>query len=338
MSYFSSLMKLNELKINGEIVDEDDDFNVEEDQATADPADVANDVAEDENTEQNQQEQDDAQQPNNEDDLEDTEEDDFTIDETDDEEDNFTLDDEVEDDTDNPPPTDIGEAENAPANQPANDNAGGGGGNDPAPANDTATAANQEVTGNDVGGGEADDGLGDNAADDFNIDAGGGGEAEGGNAPAGDAGGAADTGDGGGQPQKQEDPLPENPSDNVKDEEKRAAEESIYDSLTDDQKRIRVLQLKIDYKDLYETIVTTMEGINDIPKTVENLDTIKRLNIFLGKAKQILIDYIENNFDTTTYIENYTMYLKYLAVFRTVAKVIEELNNYSEKIDSKKGD
>ena len=120
---------------------------------------------------------------------------------------------------------------------------------------------------------------------------------------------------------------PEDPTDLIDDDDKRAAEEAIYDSLTDDQKRIHILQLKIDFKDLYETINNTMEGINGIPKNSENLETIKRLITFLTKAKNILIDYVDNCFDNNSYLENYTIYIKYLAVFRTTAKIVDELKN-----------
>ena len=70
----------------------------------------------------------------------------------------------------------------------------------------------------------------------------------------------------------------------------------------------------------------TLEGINNIPKNADNLETIKRLTLLLNKAKNILIDYVENNFDSSPYLENYTVYMKYIAVFRTASKVIEELN------------
>lgn len=120
--------------------------------------------------------------------------------------------------------------------------------------------------------------------------------------------------------------TPSDPSDMIDDDEQRATEEAIYDSLTDDQKRIRILQLKLDYKDLYETLINTLEGINQIPKNMNNLESLKRLNILLTKAKTILISYIDNNFDKNSYLENYTTYLKYVAIFRTTAKVIEEIN------------
>ena len=176
----------------------------------------------------------------------------------------------------------------------------------------------------DEGNQDSETGTSDDAggADDFTMDDGQGNTGEGG------AEGDNGTGDSTGEGDQGTDAAspPADPTDSISDEDVKAAEEQIYDSLTDDQKRIRVLQLKIDYKDLYETIITTKEGINSIPKTMDNLDTIKRLTLFTEKTKTILIDYIQNNFDKNPYLENYAMYIKFMAVFRTISKVIEELN------------
>lgn len=183
---------------------------------------------------------------------------------------------------------------------------------DPAPAEETPTA-DDTTTGEEAA---PEDPEGD---DNFTVDGGEEPAEDGGEAPAE-----------GGDQQPEQQPakeLPKDPTDAISDDDDRAAEEAIYDSLTDDQKRIRVLQLKLNYKDLYETMSNTLEGINSIPKNADNLETIKRLTLLLNKAKNILIDYVENNFDSSPYLENYTVYMKYIAVFRTASKVIEELND-----------
>lgn len=180
------------------------------------------------------------------------------------------------------------------------------------PAEDNTTPADETPAEGDTTGGDTTPEGDDN----FTVD--------GGDEPTEDG-----TTDGGDQTQQETNPtkeLPKDPTDAISDDDDRAAEEAIYDSLTDDQKRIRVLQLKLNYKDLYETMTNTIEGINGIPKNADNLETIKRLTLLLNKAKNILIDYVENNFDSNPYLENYTMYIKYIAVFRTASKVIEELN------------
>ena len=292
MSLFEHLMKLNELQVNGEQIGEDDDFDMGDNDQTADetpdpdtnPSDTADAEAE------NQQE--DNPPPE------------VTNVEIADNEDDFTLDDDGEEAMDN---TTTDDAEG-----------------DTETPNDTADTAQQ----NDGGDATPDDTGADTGDDDFSMDD-GGDSGDRGDATGGEGGENAET-DGG------DNNTPSDPTDGVSDEEQRAAEEEMYDSLTDDQKRIRTLQLKIDYKDLYETFVNSLDGISNIPKTSDNLETIKRLNTLLTKAKSILINYIRNNFDKNTYLENYTMYLKYLAVFRTAAKVIEELNNTDDKKSKKK--
>lgn len=275
MSFFEHLMKLNELQVNGQQVDDNDDFDVEDETPDTDetpaPTDAPTDTA-------------DAAADNEENAPE-------TTAETTDNEDDFTLDDndEAMDDT----------------------------------TDDTADDGAQEPeTTGDTGGG--DENTGD---DDFSVDTSdeGGGETPDTGVDSGEADNTGNTGD-----NSTENKAPEDPTDGVSDEEQRASEEQMYDSLTDDQKRIRVLQLKIDYKDLYETFNTTLDGISNIPKTNDNLETLKRLNILLNKAKDILISYIQNNFDQNTYLENYTMYLKYMAVFRTASRVIDGLGDMKD--------
>lgn len=280
MSLISHLIKLNELQVNGQTVDDNDDFNVGEETPTnaeaqaGSPADVAQNDAEN-------QTQEEPKAPDTGAADESAPQADTTT--TEDQEDDFTL-------TDTEEPT---HAEETPTQAEEN------------PAADTDT------------GGEAahEDPEGD---DNFTVDGGEEPAEDGGEAPAE-----------GGDQQSEQHPtkeLPKDPTDAISDDDDRAAEEAIYDSLTDDQKRIRVLQLKLNYKDLYETMSNALEGINGIPKNADNLETIKRLTLLLNKAKNILIDYVENNFDSSPYLENYTVYMKYIAVFRTASKVIEELN------------
>lgn len=280
MAFITHLINLNELQVNGQSVDDNDEFTAGEEDTKTNaeaqgeaPDEVAQNDAE--NAAENTDTQDTTDQPQAQTDNQDDAEDDFTL-----------------DDTEEPAPE--ATEDNPPAEEPTE--------------GETDTHAQNDTT-----GGDAPEDTGD---DDFTVD--GAGE--------GDQGTDTEGGD-----NTQQTPTtkqaPENPTDAITDDDDRAAEEAIYDSLTDDQKRIRVLQLKLNYKDLYETITTTIEGINSIPKNASNLETIKRLIMLLTKARNILVDYVENNFDSTPYLENYTMYIKYIAVFRTASKVIEELNN-----------
>ena len=277
------LYMINELRINGQTVDDNDDFNIENDTQTDaekqndNPDDIAQNAAN--NAAEDQQDATEAEPQQNDTPAEDTgndPEDDFTIDDTDEADTTATESDNGEDTT-----TDV--------------------------EDDTDDGTNDDftVTGDEDGGEEV-----SNSGDDEQP-----------------SGGENTTQKTNSAQSKQ---GPADPTDDIDDDEDRAAEEAIYDSLTDDQKRIRVLQLKLDYKDLYETMTTTIEGINGIPKNSDNIESIKRLIMLLTKARNIIIDYLENNFDANPYLENYTMYIKYMAVLRTASKVIEEINPYNK--------
>lgn len=298
------LYLINELKINGQTVDDNDDFNVEDETQTdaekqnENPEDVAQNAAEDAAEDQKNATTETEPQQDNNDELADDPEDDFTIDDTDEADTTAT---EAEDEGDDDFTVDTGDEG----------------------TEDTTTDAGADTTA------PAEDGTDDGTNDDFTVT----GDEDGGGEKVSNSGDDDNTTGGDNTTQQTQNATaakqaPADPTDSISDDEDRAAEEAIYDSLTDDQKRIRVLQLKLDYKDLYETISTALEGINNIPKNSDNIESIKRLIMLLTKARNILIDYIENNFDTNPYLENYTMYIKYMAVFRTASKVIEELNPY----------
>lgn len=113
-------------------------------------------------------------------------------------------------------------------------------------------------------------------------------------------------------------------SGNNQDELKNE-EDKLYDTLTDDQKKIRILQLKILFKNVYEQADSTLNAINDIPKSDENIEIIRRLIVVLNNVKMYISDYMNFEFDNHTYLDNNQIYIKYINIFRTIQKTIDEL-------------
>lgn len=271
MGIFTRIIR--EVQVNGQTVDDDDDFTVDNSN---------DDTGADDSGSEAPSENDDA-------------------DTTGDDEDNFTIDDE-------------GSSEEDASNENADEDEGNDDTSDEESDNQKENTDNNEESDTET--------TDDDSDDNFNIDAedteGGDKESDGGNS-GDDKGGKSDN------------EAPDDPTDQISDEDIKSAEETIYDSLTDDQKRIRVLQLKLDYRDLYDTMINTIEGLNGIPTNMDNIETIKRLVGLLTKSKKILIDYINNNFDKCAYLENYSNYIKYMAMLRTASKVIDELNDIKSK-------
>lgn len=109
------------------------------------------------------------------------------------------------------------------------------------------------------------------------------------------------------------------------EDELKQDEDKLYDTLTDDQKKIRTLQLKISFKDIYEQCDSVLNSINEIPKSDENIEIIRRLIVVINNVKKYITDYIAYEFDKNTYLDNNQIYIKYINVFRTIKKTIDEL-------------
>lgn len=125
----------------------------------------------------------------------------------------------------------------------------------------------------------------------------------------------------------EEPPTEEEPAESSEDAEIKQDEDLLYDALSEDQKKIRILQLKLGFKDLYTETDAVLTAINNIPKQDDNIETIRRLIIVLNNVKQYILDYMSTQFDNRSYLDNNQIYIKYINVFRTIRKVIEELNH-----------
>ena len=198
-------------------------------------------------------------------------------------------------------------------------------------------------TDNDTAGDNTNDGMDDGAApaegDQETGDTGGDTDAGGDFDLDGDMGGEEGADDGTGDPNADQGQdtggdtmgAQGDPSDNIADQEQQEAEKQLYDTLTEEQKQLRVLRLKKSYKQLFNQSENILNAINGITKTQENIDTLRRVIEALSKIKKLLIQYTSTNFDMNTYIENYSNYIKFLAVFRTISKVMDELTNSDNK-------
>lgn len=239
------------------------------------------------------------------------------------EEDNFTLQGEENDDT----TTEEDDTQDEVQEQPAGDEGGGDVPQDQPPQDG---AEGEQPGGGEAEGGEPPAEGEDGGDDNFTLQGNEGGGEEGGDPGAEGGEEGQDGGDNGGGGNQQPAP-PADPSDNISDEDVKASEEQIYDSLTDDQKRIRTFNLKVQYKGIYEAIMTMVDNLNNIPKSADNLETLKKVITYSTKVKEILIDYIQYNFDKNPYLENYATYIKFMAIFRTISRVIEDMNVQKEK-------
>lgn len=103
-------------------------------------------------------------------------------------------------------------------------------------------------------------------------------------------------------------------------------EKSLYDNLNPAQQKMRSIELKSLFAELYTKVDETFEKINTINSpTVEISETISRLMNTLNSLKMYIEDYISDVFENSSYTENMIIYQKYLVIFNSVGKVLKEV-------------
>lgn len=119
----------------------------------------------------------------------------------------------------------------------------------------------------------------------------------------------------------------DDPSAKLKDIEK-----SIFDQLSQEQQAAKIKELKSLYTDTYnkcQTIVDMVSSADKEPSQAKVYDYI--INNLVDLQKYIR-DYLDDIFDSKTYIENMTELQKYLAILDTINNVFEEIKKGSETL------
>ena len=117
----------------------------------------------------------------------------------------------------------------------------------------------------------------------------------------------------------------DDPSQKLKDIEK-----SIFDQLSPEQQKTKTMELKNLYNETYEkcqSIIDTISNIEKVPDQAKVYDYIVRN---LTDLQRYIRDYLENLFDSKTYIENMTELQKYLAILDTINNVFKEMQKKAE--------
>lgn len=182
---------------------------------------------------------------------------------------------------------------------------------------DDDVGAGEEDPGNPPTPGEEDNDIGDDGEgiqDDFSM----GDDAEEG---AGDNMGGDTTGDTGGDAATTSTGNIDKTSQEIKDNEAK-----LYETLSDDEKNQRILQLKNDFKSIYDQTDATINAVNAIEKNEDNIETLQRLINILNNMQKYVQDYLTMVFDKKSFMDNNAVHLKFAAMFDTVRKVIDELN------------
>lgn len=198
-----------------------------------------------------------------------------------------------------------------------------------------ANAGNDAAAGNDTGdvgdNADANDNAADNtndndageddnnpANDDFSMDA-DLGDDSGGEDAGGDSGGG-DFSSGGGTGEEEQ-----------TDEEVKKQNADMFSSLSPEEQKIKILELKKLYLELYTNCDDILQRVNDMPVDEDTIDIIGRISTSMYRIKVEMEDYLRLKFPNATYYENDVAYNRFLYFYSSVADIIEETAKKRQK-------
>ena len=105
----------------------------------------------------------------------------------------------------------------------------------------------------------------------------------------------------------------------------------MYNDLSDEEKRERNMQLKYQFKDIFITADTIIEKLKSVSITEENSEVLKHIISSLTDLKSYATFYLTNRYDNRSYIDNDSMFHKYLAILNGIKNVLKDVRSESCK-------
>lgn len=111
----------------------------------------------------------------------------------------------------------------------------------------------------------------------------------------------------------------------------RDLEASIFDQLSDDQKKLKIGELKELYTDTYEKAKNISTMVAEMEKNPEHAKIYDYVINALSDLRKYIQDYLNNVFDSKTYIENLVEFQKYLTIFDTINNIFIDIRDSKEE-------
>lgn len=119
-------------------------------------------------------------------------------------------------------------------------------------------------------------------------------------------------------------------SGEISEDEIKQMEQELFKSVPPEQMAIKVLELKKQYLEAYNTTSNILIRVNKIIKTNDNMKILEFVTNKLIELKDLIKFYMTNTFDTKSFIENNINYQQYLSTLNTINKIFKEIKDKNE--------
>ena len=110
-------------------------------------------------------------------------------------------------------------------------------------------------------------------------------------------------------------------------------EDELFSTLTPEQRDIKNTELKNQFIDLYSVIGTTLDRINNVSKSNENVEALGFVTQKLLELREMIDYIITKSYATKTYIENNIIYQQCISTLNLISEFINNIPNVNGDAD-----
>lgn len=125
--------------------------------------------------------------------------------------------------------------------------------------------------------------------------------------------------------------APQDDQDSEDGEEPVEANTDIFDSLSADEQKIKIMELQRLYGEMYNSCDDISKRLNDLDTDESNIDIISRVSDSMNILKKYIQDYLIGSFAKKSYVENDIMYNRFLSIISSLTAVLDQLSHREKK-------
>lgn len=110
-------------------------------------------------------------------------------------------------------------------------------------------------------------------------------------------------------------------------------EDELFSTLTPEQRDIKNTELKNQFIDLYSVIGITLDRINNVSKSNENVEALGFVTQKLLELREMIDYIITKSYATKTYIENNIIYQQCISTLNLISEFINNIPNVNGDVD-----
>ena len=111
------------------------------------------------------------------------------------------------------------------------------------------------------------------------------------------------------------------------------ANTDMFASLSAEEQRIKISELKKQFGALYSSIDDTLVKINNTETDENNIEVVQKITDTLVTTKRYIMDYLTVHFPAKSFLENDIMYNRFLSIVFSISNVLEEMGKIMHKDD-----